>query len=972
MNQQEYEPFSRLWDRIARRLGLGSEPADSQGPGGPERPPDNVRPIGSGRGWRSRRIWTAIFIAAAILIFFIVLPSIIYLYTEWLWFGEVGYTQVFWKILLTRLLMGLATGGFFFLVAYGNIIAARRMAPRYQFGPGAEVIERVPVPDKVVRVLIPLGLLLPTLIAFGAGAAGWEDLLKFVNGTAFGVADPVFNHDAGFYVFTLPLLRLLQSLVWWTLIFTLLATAATHFFDYAINWTEGRLNFAPHVKGHLSIIMAFIMFTLGASYTLKGYILMFSPRGVVFGASYTDVHAQLPVYRFLLASAVVAGILFLINIHFRGWKLPAAAIIIIVATAIIAGRIYPFIVQQYQVSPNELAKEEPYIKHNIDFTRQGFDLNGIDERPFAAADSLTGADLQANVNTLNNVRLWDPFLLGETYRQIQTIRPYYTFADVDVDRYTINGSLQQIMLSPREISTEGLDPRAKTWQNEHLAYTHGYGVVMSPVAQVTAEGLPELVVKDIPPQASEAELEVKQPAIYFGELEGEYVVVKTSIQEFDYPQGDENVYTTYGGTGGVSLSNYLRRIAFSSRFGSLKMLVSDAVSSESRIMIHRQIKDRVENIAPFLAYDRDPYLVEADGRLFWIQDAYTTTSNYPYSQPSQEGYNYIRNSVKIVVDAYNGDVTFYVVDESDPMVQAFRNMFPDLFTPGDQLPQGLRAHLRYPEDLFRAQANMYTTYHMTDPQVFYNKEDQWNMPRQQVENTTVPMDPYYVIMSLPGEPQEQFMLMLPFTPGARDNMIAWMAAKSDPGSYGQRVVFKFPKDKLVFGPTQVQARFNQDPAISAQRTLWGQAGSKVIFGNLLVIPIEESILYVQPLYLKAERSQIPEMKRVLVSFGNKVTMADDLAGALQDIFGTTVSGAPEKPPEPGTAITTTPAAPAEPGAVTTPSAPAAPASLSELAVTAMDHYNKAVDAQRRGDWATYGSELKALEDTLRQMQAASE
>jgi len=949
MKQQPEVPFSRLWELVAKWLHLES----GAGPA----PPENVRPLKPRNPKRLRR---GLILAGIVFFLFILVPWLIYLYTERLWFGEMGQTQVFWKVLLAKLLVGLGTGAFFFAVIYVNIIIARRMAPRYQFGPGTEVIERVPVSNKMLNWIIPLALLLPTLIAFAAGASAWEEILRFIGRTDFGVTDPVFGYDAGFYIFTLPVLQMVQSLVWWTLIFTVFVTAGVHFMDYAINWKDNRVVFAPHVKGHLSVLMGLLMLTLAGSYLLKGYVLLFSPRGVVFGASYTDVHAQLPVFKFLAASAIVAAALFLVNIHFRGWKLPAAAIAIIIVTAVVGGQIYPFIIQQYQVSPNELAKEEPYIQNNIDFTRQAFGLDGIEEKPFAANEALTGADVQANINTISNVRLWDPATLLQTYSQIQTIRPYYKFLDVDVDRYRFGGRLQQLMLSMREFNVDDLDSRARTWQNEHLAYTHGYGMVMSPVAQVSAEGLPQTVIKDIPPVTEVPELKVTQPAIYFGEKTNDYIVVGGDNQEFDYPKGDDNVYTTYSGKAGIDVGNFFTKAAFSWRFASLKLLVSSAVSGDSRILIHREIQDRIQNLAPFLMYDKDPYSVLVDGRVYWIQDAYTTATNYPYSQPAADGFNYIRNSIKVVVDAYDGTVTFYVVDDADPMIKMWQNVFPSLFTPGDQMPDSLRAHLRYPEDIFKVQADMYTTYHMTDPKVFYNKEDQWNMPRQQVGNSTAPMNPYYVIMSLPGEDHEEFMLMLPFTPGNRENMIAWMAAKSDPGSYGKRVVFKFPKDKLVFGPTQVQARFNQDAAISAQLTLWSQSGSNVIFGNLLVIPVDESILYVQPLYLKAERSQIPELRRVLVSFGGKVAMGDDLATALQDIFQTPLAGAPEKPPSTGT--TTSPTA-------TTP-AGTPPSSLKELAAAAMDHYNKAIDAQRQGDWTTYGNELKALEETIKQMQAA--
>ncbi|MHB9054398.1 MAG: UPF0182 family membrane protein [Thermoleophilia bacterium] len=955
MKPEPYEPFSKIWDRLAKLLKLDQA---SPSPGG------NVRPIRTPKKKNPRRRWFWAILAVVIVFLLVLLGRGIYLYTEWLWFGEVGYRGVFWKTLLTKVALFFGAGAVFFVIVYGNIMLARRFAPRYKIGPDSELTERGQVPDQLVRLLIPAFLVLPTLIAAGAGSAAWEEFLKYFNGASFGTADPVFGRDVGFYLFSLPFLRTLQSFFWWTLIFTFLVTAAMHFFDYAITWSEDRITFAPHVKAHLSVLLGLVMLVLGAGYLLKGYVLMFSPRGVVFGASYTDVHAQLPVYKFLAVVAVIAGVLFFINIYFRGWTLPVVAIGIIVLTAIFAGKVYPFAVQQYQVSPNELDKEQQYIQYNIDFTRKAFDLEPIQDQAFAAVDNLTPAAIQANTPTTNNIRLWEPNTLGQTYNQIQVIRPYYGFQDVDVDRYTINGKLQQVMLSAREMKTSALPSTAQTWQNQHLVYTHGYGIAMSTVAQATAEGLPQLIVQDIPPVSSFPELTVRNPAIYYGQQSSDYVVVKSATEEFDYPKGDENVYTTYSGNGGINISGLLSRAAFSWRFTSLKLLVSSSVESDSRIMIHRDIGDRIRNIAPFLQYDKDPYAVLVDGRLFWIQDAYTTSSEYPYSQPDADGTNYIRNSVKVVVDAYNGDVKFYVVDPSDPVVQTYGNIFPGLFTPGDQMPDELRAHLRYPEDLFNIQAQMYATYHMTDPRVFYNKEDLWSISQTQVGSKSMQMDPYYVIMKLPGETQEQFMLLLPFSPNGRDNMIAWMAAKCDPGQYGDRLVYKFPKDKLIYGPAQIQARFNQDPSISGQITLLNQQGSAVGFGNLLVIPINDSIIYVEPLYLKAANGQIPELKKVLVSYGGQVAMEADLSTALQKIFGAQIPGLAQNVAQPGTA--TTPAAPAP--ATTTP---APPQTIKQLADAAASHYNNAVNAQKNGDWATYGSELKQLQDTLTQLQAAA-
>lgn len=935
MDSQQYEPFSRLWDEIARRLGLG----------GGEEPPDNVKPL---RPEKRRRVWPRLLAAALVVLLFLLSGRAVHYYTEWLWFGEVGQQGVFLKSLLTKLGLAAAAGAVFFAVVYINLRIARRLAPRFQFGPGVEVIERLRLPDRSVRRLIIMVLVPPALIAAGAGGAAWDEYLLYVNQVPFNIADPVFGRDVGFYVFSLPFYGMLQSFAWWTLIFTLVATAAMHFFDHAIGWSEGRVSLAPHVKAHLSVILGLMMFVLAAGYLLKGYNLMFSHEGVVAGATYTDVHARLPVYRFLAVTAAVGGLVFIANIYFKGWKLPAAALVIIILISVAAGRVYPLIVQQYQVSPNELEKERQYIQHNIEFTRVAYALNDIAEQPFAAAEGLTAADTEASAGTIENIRLWDPQTLAQTYSQIQEIRLYYKFVDVDVDRYRIGGRLQQVMLSPRELDVGKLPEQAKTWQNEHLIYTHGYGLVMSQVAQVSPEGLPRMLVKDIPPLVEDPALAVSQPAIYFGELANDYVVVRTDTQEFDYPKGDENVYTSYEGAGGVDVSSWPNRAAFAWRFTSLKLLVSDSITDQSRILIHRDIRERITNIAPFLEYDADAYSVLADGRVYWILDAYTTTGNYPYSQPAEEGHNYIRNPVKVVVDAYNGDVRFYVTDPGDPLIRTWQNIFPELFTPVDQAPAAVREHFRYPQDLFLDQARMYTTYHMTDPQVFYNKEDQWSIPQRQMGDRAAVMDPYYVIMSLPGQEKEEFILMLPFTPSSRDNMIAWMAAKSDQESYGQRIVYKFPKDKLVFGPSQIQARINQDPEISRQLSLWAQKGSLVIHGNLLVIPVNESLLYVEPLYLRAEQGQIPELKRVTVAYGSRIVMEENLALALEKVF-TGQAPAPEAPAG---------------------EAPPAAASLKELAAAASGHYNRAVEAQKRGDWAAYGNEIRQLEEILKQMQAA--
>jgi hypothetical protein len=564
--------------------------------------------------------------------------------------------------------------------------------------------------------------------------------------------------------------------------------------------------------------------------------------------------------------------------------------------------------------------------------------------------------LQDNAATLRNVRLWDYRPLLQTYAQIQEIRLYYDFVDVDIDRYQFDGDYRQVTLAARELAPEQL--RNRTWVNEHLEFTHGYGLVMSPVNEVTPEGLPVLYVRDLPPEVS-VNLRIDRPEIYYGEKGGRYVFVKTRVQEFDYPKGDTNVRTTYQGKGGVSVGSVLNRLAFALRFGDSQIFFADALTSESRILFYRNIHERVRRVAPFLAYDRDPYLVVADGRLVWLQDAYTLTDRYPYSQPVDDRFavhadrtgNYIRNSVKVAIDAYDGTLTFYIADPTDPLIQTYASIFPQLFQPMDQMPQSLRAHIRYPEDLFRIQAQIYATYHMKDPNVFYNKEDVWAIPSEVYQGDQLPMEPYYVIMRLAGEEREEFVLILPFTPATKNNLIAWMAARCDGEHYGELVVYNFPKQELVYGPLQIEARIDQDPTISAQLSLWSQRGSRVIRGNLLVIPLGDSLVYFEPLYLQAEASQLPELKRVIVAFGEKVAMEESLEEALQVVFGGTraIARGEETP------------------AMGESEASGISPALADLIRAAREHYDAAQEALRQGDWATYGQELKALKEVLDEM-----
>ena len=895
------------------------------------------------------------FLIALAIILFISLTSIVTIYTDFLWFNDVGYENVFTKTVVTKILTGLVFGGFFWIFVTVNIVVARRLAPKlYYLTPKLSfraVIQQIkPYVDKYFTVIFLFASLTLAFIIGVAMSTQWELWLKYFNQVSAGVKDPIFKLDISFYLFSLPALESLIAYFFTVILLTAIISIAIHFLDGAIVPDGGNDMFAPHVKAHLSWLAALLALDLAGYWTLKIYNLLYSPTGnIVFGASYTDVNATMPALRILIVISIIAAVLFLVNIYFRGLRLPLIAIGMIGVTWIFAANVYPAFVQSYSVAPNELSREKPYIKNNIAFTRKAYNLDKISEHKFPALNNLEISGLAANQGTLENVRLWDWQPLKKTYSQIQEIRLYYMFNDVDLDRYTIDDNYRQVTLSARELSTEKLPETAKTWINEHLVFTHGYGAVMSPVNEVSPEGLPKLFIKNIPPVSS-TDIKITQPAIYYGEKTDNYIITNSNTREFDYPKGDKNQYTTYDGSGGIKATS-LAKAAFTLRFSSLKLLFSDEVTPKSRIHFRRNIMDRVERIAPFLRYDGDPYLVIDDGKLYWFIDAFTLSSRYPYSNPFNGRDNYIRNSVKVVIDAYNGTTDFYVVDKDDPVIATYDKIFPSLFKPFDEMPESFREHIRYPETLFTIQANMYTVFHMKDTQVFYNKEDMWSLPEMVGDTGKSQIEPYYVIMKLPGEDTEEFLLLQPFTPKNKNNMIAWMAARNDIPDYGEIRIYNFPKDKLVFGPTQIEARIDQNPEISRQLSLWNQRGSKVVRGNLLVIPIEESIIYVQPLYLQSEKSELPELKRVLVGYGNKVAMEETLEEALAKIFVAPARTAPSEDDE-------------EDG-----EEESRDKSVDELIEEAADHFNKAQAASENGDWAEYGKEINKLEDILKKLQS---
>ena len=866
------------------------------------------------------------------------------LYTDWLWFEEVGYTSVFLTMLLARAALVAVAAVAVFAVLYVNArLAARRAAPDVLW----ELDNQLRLPA-YGAIQAATGRALPLVLGglallVGMGAAGsWPVVLGWLHQARFGVVDPLFDRDIGFFVFGLPFWRLLVGWATGLVVGALVVTVLMYVLRGSVVLTERGLRVGLTARNHLLILVGLLLVVKAADFWLDRYELVYSRRGAVVGATYTDVHAALPVLGVLAVLGLAAGVACLVQTRLQRLRTAPIAIGALVLTWVLGLGVYPSVLQRLRVAPNELVAEGPFIEHHIRMTRQAYALDRVEEREFAAGEGVDAGALERNAATVRNIRLWDHRPLLRTYAQLQEIRTYYKFVDVDVDRYTLDGEYRQVMLSPRELSYAHLPSRS--WINERLTFTHGYGLVAGPVARVTPQGMPEFMAWNIPPAVTSGFPEVSRPEIYYGELTQDYVLVRTRSQELDYPAGDQNVYTRYAGEGGIPLSSWLRRLAFAARFGEMKIVLSDDLVPESRVMMHREIAARVQRIAPFLRYDADPYLVVTGaGRLVWILDAYTLTDRYPYSEPTARIGNYIRNAVKVTVDAYHGSVNFYVAEPADPMAAMLGRAFPALLKPLEAMPATLRPHVRYPEALFRIQAAQFATYHMRDPQVFYNREDLWALPQRTVSGRLEELEPYYTIMRLPGEAREEFILLTLFNPARRDNMIAWLAARSDPPNYGRLVVYMFPKQRLVFGPRQIDARIDQDPVIARQLALWSQAGTTAVRGSLLAIPIEQSLIYVQPLYLAAaEAGALPELRRVIVAHGNDIAMEPTLEKSLTVLFGD--AGA----------------APPAPAPVTAGGEPADP-----LGRRAWDAWQRAQDALRRGDFAAYGSEQRRLEEALR-------
>ncbi|GMQ95132.1 MAG: UPF0182 family protein [Patescibacteria group bacterium] len=904
----------------------------------------------------------------AVALFVFTAPRLLQLLTDWYWFGEIGFSNIFTTILYSKILLGVAVGALAFFVIYGNLWLARRLVASRPFFinmRGGEHGENIRVKevdtDKYVGAFIlPISLLLGFFTGL-FGASNWETVLKYFNATPFNTLDPIFGRDISFYFFDLPFIEFLIGLGFWLIIVSIIGAALSYALRGAITLRQpvqgaGVLKSVfveKPAKTHLSILVAFLfVLTSFKIYAVGIPMLLYGSTGPFTGASFTDINATLPFLKILIFVAIATAVLTVINIFKKSNQLLVLAVGIYVATSILGSSAYPFFLQKFVVAPNELVKETPYIEYNIAATQKAFALDTVTERDLTGETALTMSDINNNRSTIKNVRLWDREPLLDTFGQLQEIRTYYDFVSIDNDRYNLNGDYRQVLLSPRELDSASLPQR--TFINERLTFTHGFGLTLSPVNEVTPEGLPVLFLKDLPPTSSIESLAVSRPEIYYGELASDWVVVNTKTKEFNYPSGEENVFVNYEGRGGVEIRSFFRKALFALKFGSLKILLSDDITKESRIMFYRNIEERVRRVLPFLSMDNDPYMVVTrEGELKWIYDAYTTSDRYPYAEQMRDVFssfpgkslNYIRNSVKVVIDAYDGKMTFYIADKDDPIIRTYAKIFKDSFLPLEQMDEDLRTHIRYPEDLFIYQTTLYTVYHMDEAQIFYNKEDQWQIPIIASGGQADPMM-RHMIMKLPGEEREEFILMIPFTPRGKDNLSAWMVARNDGEFYGQLVVYRFPKQKLVFGPKQITNRINQDTDISQQISLWDQKGSEVIRGSLLVIPIEESLIYVQPIYLRAEGGRIPELKRVIVAYENRIAMEETLDLALGRVFGGQVA-VDEK---------------------ATATVPDKPVLSQDLIKQAKYYFDRAISAQRSGDWALYGEEIRKLGEVFERMR----
>jgi len=1001
--------------------GKGQGGGPDRGPSHPGRGDDDEPPIRR-RGPRviypdrrrtSRWPWVVLGIGALVLLF---LSIGVGFWTDLLWYRSVGYESVLWTrvgAIAALFLVGTVVA---LVVLLGNLAVARRLIPSigpggpsagggfgdildrmgraaasrggWEAGPRPIVIDRDALPDMTPVATIVI-VVLSVLVAIGVGgalAADWQTILLWIHRVPFSptgqpVTDPVFGKDISWFLFELPFYRVIQSVFNGLVLASLLVAGGR----YLVGLPRTGFQLPTSIRVHLAVLGGLYLLSVAFGYQLDKYELVYSsrmPNGMI-GVSYTDANAQFAAYDILTALSAFAAA-FLVGAAFTRWVRPLILTVIIwFVASIVVGNIYPEIIQRFTVVPNQLAQESPYIANNIAMTRIAYGIGSWQTTDYTGDAPLTQAEIDADATTFQNARLWDYRPLGSTLDQLQTVRTYYTFNDVDTDRYIINGQIRQVMLSGRELDL-ALNDQATGWVNQRIIYTHGIGAVMVPVNEVGSDGQPDLFIKNLPPVSSGGAPAITQPRIYFGEVDNGYVIVGAQQAEFDYPQGgtngsgDVNVTTRWTGTTGISLGSTLNRLLFALRFGDLNLLISNQVTADSQILVHRTLADRLQMLAPFLQYDADPYLVvDGQGNLVYIQDAYTTTDRFPNAQPfdpttlastnlSPEPIDYIRNSVKIVMNAYDGTMTFYVADQNDPLIRDWSAIFPDLFKPMSDLPADLAPHLRYPEELFNVQTRMYGQYHVTDPETFFSANDQWTVPTSSSNDQVLPSQAYYVVMRIPGEANPEFLLLQPMVPSNRPNMIAWVAARNDAPNYGQTRVFQFPADTTVQGPAQIEARIDQDPTISAQITLWNQSGSQVVRGNLIVVPVGDSLIYLQPVYLQSTSTKFPAFQRIVVATSTTVVWGSTLTDALNLLLQSGGQG-PLPSPTPGPGVTPSPG----PGASATPApsvAPGLPNDIPGLIAYANAHFEAAQAALRNGDFATYGQEMELVKEALAKLE----
>ena len=996
---------------------------------------DRPRPLRPRRGLpRAGATWILAIVVVGVLVVLIAGGSVVDLVTDAMWYQSVGYAQVLWTPLWARL--GLFLGVFAVALAFLllNLWLAARLAPppargggsfravwerlneasRYRpggprvfgpFGPGEPIVvggEPIELPDltPLASWVLAVVAAIAALTAGGVAAGAWQTVLLWIDRVPYAtsgqpVTDPVFGLDISFFLFDLPFLRLVQGLIGGILAMAILVAAARHL----AGATRDHLLPGRGARIHLAVLGALWLVAAAAGYQLDRLDLTHSTQGVATGVSYTDQAARFPALDILSVVAVLAAVVLVASaFQHRRWP-PIAAIGAWLVLWVVLLGIFPAAVQRLTVEPNQLAVESHYIANNIRMTRLAYGLDQWPEQSYQGSGELTQAAIQADQSTFANARLWDYRPLALTLNQLQTVRQYYDFVDVDADRYEIDGQQRQVWISAREIAPENV-PSAQTWVNQHITYTHGIGAVMAPVNEVTAEGLPQLLINNIPPVSSGGAPTITQPRIYFGEKQNGWVVVDAASPEFDYPLtsgtstgGGQQAYTTWQGTTGIGIGSPIARALFALRFRDFNLLISDQVTARSQLLMNRALADRLPLIAPFLQFDKDPYLVvTSTGRLVYVQDAYTTSPDFPNAQPvdpstlptgsglANAPLDYVRNSVKIVMDAYDGTTTLYVSDPSDPIIRDWERIFPGMFRPQSGMPAWLKAHLRYPEDYFDVQTRMYATYHVTDPTTFYQQTDVWTVPQQPTSTQQLPLEAYYVEMRMPGAPAPEFLLLQPMVPSSRPNMIAWIAARMDGANYGKVIVYAFPKDVTIQGPSQIEARIDQDPTISSQITLWNQSGSTVVRGNLIVVPIQQSLLYLEPIYLQSTSTQFPEFQRIVVASPTRVAWGATLTDALNALMAAPSTGTAGGTPGGGTGPSPSPPASpgpgASPGPAASPSAPASagpapslPAGVQSLVAYANAHFEAAQAALRAGDFARYGQEMQLVKQALSQLSA---